>query len=184
MKMSRRAKRMQSRNERGKKTVALNLVSLMDIFTILVFFLLVNSAQVEVLPNAKDLQLPESVAEQKARENVVIMVTDDDILVQGAPVASVDAVMNQSALVINDLKSALQQQTENALLDSSVAEIADREVTIMGDRELPYRLLKRVMATCTAADYGRISLAVMRTGAGESGQPCAQSRRAKCNCCE
>ena len=67
--MSQRAKRMERRNERGKKTVSLNLVSLMDIFTILVFFLLVNSAQVEVLPNARDLQLPESIAEQKgARE--------------------------------------------------------------------------------------------------------------------
>ena len=69
--------------KRASATVTLNLVSLMDIFTILVFFLLVNSAQVEVLPNAKDLQLPESIAEQKARENVVIMVTADQILVQG-----------------------------------------------------------------------------------------------------
>ena len=77
MQMSQRAKRMERRNDRGKKNVALNLVSLMDIFTILVFFLLVNSGQVETLPNAKDLKLPQSVAEQKARENVVIIVTDD-----------------------------------------------------------------------------------------------------------
>ena len=66
---------MAQHQARGKAQ-PLNLVSLMDIFTILVFFLLVNSGQVETLPNAKDLQLPESVAEQKARENVVIIVTD------------------------------------------------------------------------------------------------------------
>ena len=86
MQMSRRAKRMERRNEKGKKTIALNLVSLMDIFTILVFFLLVNSTDVEVLPNAKDIQLPESVAEEKARENVVIVISDEKILVQGQPV--------------------------------------------------------------------------------------------------
>ena len=95
MQMSQRAKRMERRNAKGKKSVALNLVSLMDIFTILVFFLLVNSGQVETLPNAKDIKLPESIAEQKTRETVVITVTGDDILVQGKAVASVSAVMNQ-----------------------------------------------------------------------------------------
>jgi biopolymer transport protein ExbD len=162
MKMSHRAKRMKRRNDRGKKTVSLNLVSLMDIFTILVFFLLVNSAQVEVLPNAKDLQLPESIAEQRARENVVIMVTGDEILVQGSPVVSVADAVAQKNLIIGALKVALQSQTDRVLRREAVADIADREVTILADRELPYSLLKRVMATCTAADYGQISLAVMR----------------------
>jgi biopolymer transport protein TolR len=162
MEMSQRAKRMQRRNEKGKRTVTLNLVSLMDIFTILVFFLLVNSAQVEVLPNAKDLKLPQSIAEQKARENVVIMVTGDQILVQGRVVASVADVMAQDNLVIPGLKGALESQTDRVLRRQAVADIADREVTIMGDKALPYRLLKRVMATCTAADYGQISLAVMQ----------------------
>ena len=162
MSMSHRAKRMERRNEKGKRTVTLNLVSLMDIFTILVFFLLVNSAQVEVLPNAKDLKLPQSIAEQKARENVVIMVTGDQILVQGRVVADVADVMAQDHLVIAGLKDALQSQTDRILRRQSVADVADREVTIMGDKALPYRLLKRVMATCTAADYGQISLAVMQ----------------------
>lgn len=162
MKMSDRAKRMDRRNKKGKRTVALNLVSLMDIFTILVFFLLVNSQQVEVLPNAKDLELPESVAKQKSRETVVIMVTDEQILVQGRAVANVADVIRQDELVITGLKTALQNQTDRVLRRDAVADIADREVTIMGDKALPYRLLKRVMATCTAADYGQISLAVLQ----------------------
>ena len=162
MQMSQRAKRMERRNERGKRGITLNLVSLMDIFTILVFFLLVSSSEVEVLPNAKDLQLPESIAEQRARENVVVMVTDEHVLVQGAVVASVDQVMAQKSIIIDGLENALRQQTDRVLRKQALAEIADREVTIMGDKELPYRLLKRVMATCTAADYGRISLAVMQ----------------------
>ncbi|NND37063.1 MAG: biopolymer transporter ExbD [Gammaproteobacteria bacterium] len=162
MQMSQRAKRMERRNNRGKKTVALNLVSLMDIFTILVFFLLVNSGQVETLPNAKDIKLPESIAEQKTRETVIITVTGDDILVQGKPVAKVADVMAQKGMVIEGLESALRAQSDRVLRQDAMQEIEDREVTIMGDRELPYKLLKRVMATCTAADYGQISLAVMR----------------------
>ena len=162
MQKSDRAKRMARRNTKGKRTVVLNLVSLMDIFTILVFFLLVNSQQVEVLPNAKDLELPQSVAEQKTRETVVIMVTGEQILVQGAVVATVASVLGQEDLVIPGLKAALQSQTDRVLRRDAMGEIADREVTIMGDKALPYSLLKRVMATCMAADYGQISLAVMR----------------------
>jgi len=162
MKMSDRAKRMARRNAKGKRTVVLNLVSLMDIFTILVFFLLVNSQQVEVLPNAKDLELPQSIAEQKSRETVVIMVTGEQILVQGRAVANVADVINQDDLVIPGLKTALQSQTDRVLRRDAMGDIADREVTIMGDKALPYSLLKRVMATCTAADYGQISLAVLR----------------------
>jgi biopolymer transport protein ExbD len=129
-----------------------------------VFFLLVNSSDVQVLPNAKDVEMPESVAQEKPRETVVILVTDDDILIQGAAVASVADVMAQKGLVIETLKAALVSQT-NRMLDREVAaDIAGREVTIMGDKEIPYRLLKKVMATCTDADYGRISLAVMQRG--------------------
>jgi biopolymer transport protein TolR len=162
MKMSDRAKRMARRNKKGRRSVTLNLVSLMDIFTILVFFLLVNSQQVEVLPNAKNLELPESIAEQKSRETVVIMVTGDQILVQGQVVAKVSEVVGQDALVIPGLRDALQQQTDRVLRRDAIADISNREVTIMGDKALPYSLLKRVMASCTAADYGQISLAVLQ----------------------
>ena len=162
MKMSSRAKRMQRHHTRGRRRAALNLVSLMDIFTILVFFLLVNSSDVQDLPSAKSIQMPESVAEAKPRQNVVIMVTAEDILVQGRPVATIAEVMGSKKAVIEPLQQALLQQTARMVRQQSDEDIPDREVTIMGDKEIPYRLLKKVMATCTQADYGRISLAVVQ----------------------
>ena len=145
-----------------KNVGGLNLISLMDIFTILVFFLLVNSQEVETLPNAKDIQLPESYAEQKARENVVVMITDDQILVQGKPIVTMAEVAQQKGVVIEPLEYELRLQTENLIRDEVLENIEDREVTIMGDKELPYSILKKVMASCTSADYGKISLAVMQ----------------------
>jgi biopolymer transport protein ExbD len=159
--ISRKAKRMEKHHKR-KSVGGLNLISLMDIFTILVFFLLVNSQDVEVLPNAKDLQLPESYAEEKARENVVILVTNDVILVQGKVVASVADVVQQDSVVIAGLEHELRLQTERMLRKDTQAGIEDREVTVMADKGLPYSLLKKVMASTTAADYGKISLAVMQ----------------------
>ena len=162
MHKSKRAKRMEQRHKRHKAAGALNLVSLMDIFTILVFFLLVNSSDVEVLPNAKDIQLPESIAEQKAKESVVILISEEYIIVQGTPIAKVSDVMRRRGNDIPELRQALQSQNDRVLRKEAQDDIAGREVTIMGDRDIPYRLLKKVMATCTASDYGQISLAVLQ----------------------
>ncbi len=159
---SARAKRMEKHHKRHRGAGALNLVSLMDIFTILVFFLLVNSSDVETLPNAKDLQLPESIAEDKANETVVIMIGETDIIVQGTPVARVADVMATKGNNIPALRQALLSQNDRALRRAAKTDIAGREVTIMGDKDIPYRLLKKVMATCTQSDYGRISLAVLQ----------------------
>jgi biopolymer transport protein TolR len=159
MQKSARARRMEKRHNHGRGAGGLNLVSLMDIFTILVFFLLVNSTEVEVLPNARDIQLPESIAEARAKVSVVILIGEEDLIVQGSPVAKVDEVMALSGNEIPRLKQALLAENDR-VLRKSADDDATREVTIMGDRDIPYRLLKKVMATCTASNYGRISLAV------------------------
>ena len=165
MSMSRRAKRMERKHKKGKMP-SLNLVSLMDIFTILVFFLLVNSSEVETLQVNKGVKLPESVAEQKPRENVVVMITATDILVQGQRTVSLADVNASEQSVIPELKYKLQAQVEKLIADAGEDDRAMREVTIMGDKSIPYSVLKKVMATCTDADYGRLSLAVMQRGAG------------------
>ena len=159
---SARAKRMEKHHKRNKGAGALNLVSLMDIFTILVFFLLVNSSDVETLPNTKDIQLPESIAEDKAKESVVIMIGEEDILVQGEAVVKVANVMATTGNDIPALREALKSQNDRVLRRAAQDDVAGREVTIMGDKDIPYRLLKKVMATCTESDYGRISLAVLQ----------------------
>jgi biopolymer transport protein ExbD len=159
---SKRAKRMERHHKRSRLGGGLNLVSLMDIFTILVFFLLVNSSDVEVLPNAKDIQLPESIAEEKAKESVVILIGDYDIIVQGVPVAKVADVMKMKGNDIPALRQALLSQNDRVLRKEAQDDIIGREVTIMGDKDIPYRLLKKVMATCTESEYGQISLAVLQ----------------------
>jgi biopolymer transport protein ExbD len=174
MKFMGRAARMERHHKRHKARSAINLVSMMDIFTILVFFLLVNSSEVEVLPNAKDIVLPDSTAEAKARESVVVLLTDSQVLVQGRPVAEIAAVDASDSLIIPELKAALENQAGRAILAAEGEDaVAEREVTIMGDREIPYSLLKKIMATCTAADYGRLSLAVLQKADNTAGRQVA-----------
>jgi len=159
--MERHHKRREDRN------ASLNMVSLMDIFTILVFFLLVSAANTEVLPTPKHIKLPESSAQKSPKENIIIMVNSQSILVQGQAVADVKSVMRSKQSVINPLFSELKRQ---AASDSrSRRKLADpkRGVTIMGDQKIPYQLLKKIMLTCASADYTNISLAVVRKASTE-----------------
>jgi len=167
MKYMGRAARMQRHHKRHKGEAIINLVSMIDMLTVLVFFLLVYSTEkIEILPSTKDVQLPESIAEEKAHEAVVVIVTEQDILINGKSVGKIGDIMAMDGVIIPALQAELQAVTRGKLLGqanlSEEEKIATREVTIMADREIPYQLLKKVMATSTAADYGQLSLAVLQ----------------------
>ncbi|MBA1445817.1 MAG: biopolymer transporter ExbD [Chromatiales bacterium] len=162
MKMSRRAKRMQRHHKRNRGRGGINLVSLMDIFTILVFFLLVNSSEVQVLPNAKALKLPESSAEQRAKETMVVMLNTEEIRVQGEVVVRLDRLADSTTEVIEPLRQALDERVKIAIPTTGKDAGGIGEITIMADKQVPYSLLKRVMLTCAESEFGNISLAVVR----------------------
>lgn len=168
MKLSHRAKRMDRRHKR-RFTPGVNLVSLMDIFTILVFFLLVNSSNTQQLPNQKSIKLPESIAQQLPKETLTIMVNDQSILVNGRIVEAVPTILSLPSDNIPALQRELRYQASRApatmVNDLGVAE---REVTIMGDRAIPYALLRKIMMTCSNNEYSRISLAVLKKTEDES----------------
>jgi len=163
MKTSRRAKRMQRHHARSKSNPGLNMVSLMDIFTILVFFLLVSSTSVQDVP--KDIKLPESVAEQMPKETVVVMVNKEDLLVQGKAVDKISAIQASSDKEIPGLRAALKQQAQRRLSTGAPIDPnkpVARPVTIMSDKAIPYMILKKIMYTCTTESFSNISLAVLK----------------------
>ena len=146
---------------RADKSASLNMVSLMDIFTILVFFLLVSAANSDILPTPKNIKLPLSTAEKLPKENVVIIIGDNNILIQGKKVASIKSTLRSKQSLIMPLMEALKAELKNKSLTNKKA-IVKKGVTIMGDKEVPYLLLKKIMITCAASNFTDISLAVNR----------------------
>ncbi len=155
-----RAKRMARNHRRMAKPARLNLVALMDIFTILVLFLIVNNGDVEVLQADRRVTLPDSVSEQRPEATIIIKVTDTDILLAGQPVSSVEAALASPEAAIAPLAQALSLAAADAPTAIADDHAHGRPIIIMGDRDTPYALLKRVMATCAETDYRDISLAV------------------------
>ena len=158
-------------NRRSDRTASLNMVSLMDIFTILVFFLLINASSSEILPTPKAIRLPESIAEKTPKENLVIMVNRNDIHIQGELVAKASAVLANKSNLIQPLVQALQQikQEKKARSRPTSKPMHQRGVTIMGDRKIPYALLKKIMLSCASANFDNISLAVVHKTASKGG---------------
>lgn len=160
MSLSSRARRMARHHLRHRADAELNLVPFIDILTVMVAFLLVYATQVEVIHNGKAIPLPESIARQSPHPTVVVTITKSEIYVQGERVASVPQVLAQAGDQIASLKAALQSQ-QVVGTTATAADPAHRELTIMADKTLPYEVLKKVMTTCTGADYSHIALAVL-----------------------
>jgi biopolymer transport protein ExbD len=159
MKTSRRIRRM----TRYKNAVPkLQLTSLMDVFTTLVFFLVLNSGSaVENLQQPKNVTLPQSVVEQKPRETVVVIVGKEDVLVQGVRVASV-ADIQATDTAVEPIGARLAELRDSVIGLSTQAVAESREVTVLADKSVPFSVLKKVMATCTGQGYTRVSLAVVQ----------------------
>ncbi len=147
------------RHGRNQTMVDMNLVSLIDVFTILIFFLLSNASGVELLPSPKAVKLPQSVAEKSPRETVVVVISGTEILVEGRRVSSVaDALATQGNL-IEALKTELDLQAGRQVVRKE-NEAQSKAVTIMGDKDIPYQLLRKVMFTAARSNFTDVSFAV------------------------
>jgi len=159
MKNTRRIKRM---NRNRTKISKMNLTSLMDVFTILVFFLLVNSATTEVLETPKRITLPDSTVEAKPRETVVIFVSATEVTVQGEAVVRVADIQSMEGENIEPIGLRLAALSESVIGTNTMRVAESQEVTILADKSVPFNVVKKVMSTCTAEGYSRISLAVIQ----------------------
>lgn len=154
--------------KQSKRQVSINVVSLIDIFAILVFYLLVNALVVEVIPEYENLKLPDSVSKDKAKRTVAVAISDHSILVDEHVVMSVDEALLVNERTLQSLARVLssRQRDEEKPIDEGESEILD--VNIVADYKTPYELLKKVLATCVDAKFGKVSLAVRALEQGAS----------------
>lgn len=144
-----------------REDAELNLIPMIDILSVMVAFLLVYSADVEVVQNSKGVEIPQSTAEALPKQSVVVMITREQIFVQGEMVASIAQVRDPATQLIAPLHAVLARPMVGVDAAAQEEALATREITVLADKSLPYDVVKKVMTTCTAASYGRISLAVI-----------------------
>jgi biopolymer transport protein TolR len=147
----------------GQRTDAeLNLIPMIDIMSVLVAFLLIYTAEVDLVQNAKGVEVPMSVADMKPQQSVVVMITKDQLFVQGELVAEVADIRGDSGQLVESLRRVLDRPMLSGAVEA--ADQSSREITVVADKSLAFDVVKKVMATCTATAYGKISLAVIEKG--------------------
>ena len=154
--------RIQWSSKSMMRSPGLNMVPLMDVFTILLFFLLVNSTSSDVTEPPKTVKLPASYVESKPRETVAVVVTEDEILVQGESVATTQEVLETTEPEIEAIMLRLLEQQKRVIGISERTVSDSAEVTVLAHKTIPFEILKKVMSSCTRAGYEKISLAVIQ----------------------
>ena len=149
-----------ARPSRPPQEAELNLIPLIDVMSVLVAFLLIYTADVENVQNTKNIEVPHSTSETQAQQSVVVMITKEHLFVQGELVADLASVNASSEPLVEPLRRVLDRPM--LLGNAGSAGKATREVTVIADKSLPFDLVRKVMATCTATTYGKISLAVLQ----------------------
>jgi len=156
-----RRRRMLRKAERPD-AVPLNLVSMIDVFTTLVFFLMLTSTSVQTLRTPPSLTLPPSASTEPPADMAVVMVTREAILFQGRQVMTIAEVEADTAAVLAPLREQLLTVPQ-AADPKNPGKMTRGEINIMADKDLPFALLNKVMTTCGGdAGFARISLAVNR----------------------
>ncbi len=164
MKKSSRARRMARHHGKRKAVATLNLTSLMDIFTILLIFLLVNNNNAAKLPDNQDIQLPESIAQELPTEVLTIQVSPVDIIVEGQKIADTETVRNQEERTVAALVEELNFRASQGL---AISPDEDREIMILADRSVPYSVIKKLMRSCMETPYTQVAFAVLKVAEEE-----------------
>lgn len=172
------------RRRKGKRAVValLSLTAMVDMFTVLVIFLLQNfSGDQQMLQLHKDIELPMARSIKELKPAFVVTISPNEILVDETVVASTEEVRAQEEWSIEPLQMRLQENLAQAKLEfetkfrnriRDVVQAARSEeeedpnswnkITIQADRNIDILTVKKVMYTVTEAGGGEINFAVLK----------------------
>ncbi len=150
--------RLIRRGKRRYDEPLVNLTSMVDVLSVLMFFLLSiysGGGYLSILPSG--LELPRSSVRQNLTRQVEIAVLKDKILVDRKQIADDPVQLTDTP----DLAlPALQAELAALTAAKPQQDPAEARVTIEADRSVPFRLLKKVIYTADQAGYRKQSLAV------------------------
>ena len=158
---------------KGKKAgnADLQLTSMVDMFTLLVIFLLANfSASGDVLFMSKDIQLPTASHGSELERAPVVAITDNFIGLEGQKVVDVDQIAHDEILNIQQLEDNLRdlKKREEFVHQLDKDHQFAGKINIQADKKTHFKIIKRVMYSCAMAGYNQINFATL---AGKQDKP-------------
>ncbi len=140
------------------------LTPLIDMFVILVVFLIMNfSANGELITISKDVQLPKAANTQEIERAPIIQITATVVTVEGVRVANSEELLREDDLRIQDLTDKLQEMRK---VDEMMhpGQPFKGQIIINCDKDIDFKLIKKVMYACSEAGYNDFNYAVLVKG--------------------
>jgi len=151
----------------------LNIVAMMDMMTIILVFLLKSyTASAISLTQSEDIKPPVSSTRATPRDTVAVTITPKDILVGDRVVVALEhgqvppAALNGRLVV--PLDQALRKEVEKLkyISERNPAAPFSKELSVIGDRRIPYDLLLTVLYTAGQNELENYRFVVLQKEAG------------------
>jgi biopolymer transport protein ExbD len=173
---------LKRRHNKRSVTAVLSLTAMVDMFTVLVIFLLQNyNATGEILYIPKEVTLPKASRVLELKPSLVVTVSSKEVLIDKMRVATFDEVKNSTDWVIPNLREQARLMIEKAkfeheakfqkkiskAVNSTLGESPEdsqpwKKVTIQADKDIDYLTLKKIMYSVYEAGGGPINFAVAK----------------------
>jgi biopolymer transport protein ExbD len=160
------------RKKRSRGEQKMNITSMMDMFTIILVFLLKSySSQGQLVTPNDDLKIPDSNVKKSPVNSIELAVsyktdkkdTSGMIMVEGKPIMSVKEMMRIDGYLVPALQEVLQKySTEARAMAEQLSQEFKGDIVIQGDQELPYMVLTKLMYTCGQSGFPNMNLLVYK----------------------
>jgi len=153
----------------NKGNASLNITSMMDMFTIILVFLIKSfSADGSLLTNADNLVLPNSESKKKSQEvNLQLVVTNDMVLLDNVAVVPTGDIRNipqeEADPVIAPLEERLKASLamEEEMVRMGALNAVTGKIIVQIDKNIDFDVMFKIMNTCGKAGYNNMNFAVM-----------------------
>lgn len=158
------------RNKKPFIAPKLMLTSMMDMFTIVLIFLLFSfSERPETIKLDKDLELPQSSAEMDYNENIQLVLSKSSLMLDNEVVAELDngkiRGFDEKNLKSSVLYKRLKEHFEKSrkIAEENPEEnLTKQEIVFLCDKSHEFKVINQVMKTAGLAGYPNFQFAVLQ----------------------
>lgn len=158
--------RKQRHQQRRKAQQGIQLTALMDVFTVLVFFLMISQDDSTQLPQRSEIHLPPAMVQAQPQESLTLQISNEYIYLHNDALISVAEVRESKAPTVRAITQALRDYSAEYPLAKEAEE--GRLLNIVAHKDIDYALLEKILTSAKQTEFKQVALAVLRQEVGEA----------------
>lgn len=161
-----------SRGRRDTSVPEINITALLDMFVMLLIFLLINfsAATSQSMKVSGFMDFPKSVSDKKPVDVLTVVVDKYNIIVDGRVIAKhnkgviQEKYLDETKFRINPLYDILVRHSEKTRYIASINKKLKSEgmIVLQMDKDIPFSFLRQIMFTAGQAEYNDFKFVALK----------------------